>query len=171
MDEPFAEGPTTGLDLSTPMDSLDDPFAEAPPAPPKAKKKTGKPEERASQKTPPKAADDLAEFFSRTSLAPPLPPAAPKSTAAKPGKSRKRPTPPITDKSDRADHLEQERVKKLYRTYVAAKKKCNESTATVSMEKLERSLNKQYQSKGGNVDFQVVIRSGRAVIKTVKKKD
>ncbi|MCP4198244.1 MAG: hypothetical protein GY762_13925 [Proteobacteria bacterium] len=171
MDEPFADGPTTGFDLRTPMDSLDDPFAEAPPAPPQANKKKDKPEERASQKTPPKAPDDLEEFFSRTSLTPPPPPAATKSTAAKPGKSRKRPTPPITDKSDRAAHLEQERVKKLYRTYVAAKKRCNESTATVSMEKLERSLNKQYQSKGGNVDFQVVIRGGKAVIKTVKKKD
>ncbi len=62
-------------------------------------------------------------------------------------------------------------MKKLYRTYLAAKKKCKESTANVSMDKLERTLNKQYQSKGGNVDFQVVIRGGKTVIKTVKKKD
>lgn len=170
MDEPFADGPTK-FNVTTPMDSLDDPFAEAPPIPPKAQKKKGKPEVGASQKTPPKGPDDLEDFFTRTSYAPPPPPAAPKRTAAKPAKSRKRPPPPITDKPDRADRLEQERVKKLYRTYVAAKKKCNESTNAVSMEKLERSLNKQYRSKGGNVDFQVVIRSGKAVIKTVKKKD
>jgi hypothetical protein len=151
MDEPFADGPTK-VNLTTPMDSLDDPFTEAPPMPTKAGKKKDKPEIRTSQKTPP-------------------PPAAAKNTAAKPGKSRKRPPPPVTDKTARANRLEQERVKKLYRTYVAAKKKCNESTSAVSMEKLERSLNKQYQSKGGNVDFQVVIRSGKAVIKTVKKKD
>jgi hypothetical protein len=163
MDEPFSEGNTSGFNLDSPMESLDDPFNGGPPAIPIAAAKNNK-----SQ-----GSDDLEDFFSKTGHAPP-PPVAHKGTGAKSVKPGKRPPPPVAkkpDQADKADRLEQERVKKLYRTYLAAKKKCNESTDNVSLEKLERTLNKQYQSKGGNVDFQIAIRGGKTVIKTIKKKD
>ena len=51
---------------------------------------------------------------------------------------------------------------------MAARKKCNEPTENIDFEKVARSLRKQVEAKGGNVDFKVVIREGKAVIKLVK---
>ena len=65
--------------------------------------------------------------------------------------------------------FDENRARKIYRTYVAARKKCNESTANLSLEKVAKTLDTQYRSKSGAVDFKVIIRGGKAVIKTIKK--
>jgi hypothetical protein len=64
--------------------------------------------------------------------------------------------------------LDPNRTKTIYRTYLAARKKCKEST-TVPFEKVAKSLAKKYEATNGEVDFKVVIRKGKAVIKTVPK--
>ena len=64
--------------------------------------------------------------------------------------------------------LDPNRTKTIYRTYLAARKKCKETT-TVSFEKVAKSLAKKYEASNGDVDFKVVIRKGKAVIKTVRK--
>ena len=98
----------------------------------------------------------LAFFKERESI-PPSPPvktARPSSSANLPSSSA---------------NLEEKRLKSLYRTYLSAKKKCNEPTENISYEKISSMLNKKYKSKDGNVDFKVAIRKGKAILKTVKK--
>jgi hypothetical protein len=59
-------------------------------------------------------------------------------------------------------------MKAVYRAYVTARKKCNEPTKNISYDKISKLLRKQSASKGNIKDFKVVIRGGKAVIKTVK---
>lgn len=72
------------------------------------------------------------------------------------------------------DKLSSDRVDRLYKAFVMAKKKCKEDVSGLSRDGLERSLKKQLPSlqkkhKGKNVDFKVVIRGGKAVLKAVPK--
>jgi hypothetical protein len=60
-------------------------------------------------------------------------------------------------------------LKTIYRRYLAARKKTNESIEGLSFNTVARSLNAKIQSSNGNIDFKVVIRGGKAVIKTIKK--
>ena len=66
--------------------------------------------------------------------------------------------------------LSEERMKRIYAAYVTARKRCNEPVESVPYERVARSLMKQYKKSGGNVDFKVVVRGGKAAIKAVKKK-
>ena len=67
---------------------------------------------------------------------------------------------------------EEDRFKKIYKTYLKARQKCGEST-NISYEALVKSLKKQIpklKEKGyQNVDFKVVIKGGRAAILPVAK--
>lgn len=93
---------------------------------------------------------------------PPPPPPVTKHRnplAAKPAKQ----PPPI-----REPQVDQEKLKTIYRRYLAARKKCNEPTGDLTFNLVADSLKKRIQSSNGNVDFKVVIRGGKAVIKTVK---
>ena len=65
--------------------------------------------------------------------------------------------------------LDAARARAIFRSYVAARSKCNEPTENLTLDKMTKSLEKQYAEKGGNVDFKVVIRKGKAAIKTIKK--
>ncbi len=65
--------------------------------------------------------------------------------------------------------LEDQKVKAIYRTFLAARQKCKEPTGTLSFEKVARTLRKQYAAQQGDIDFKVVIRNGKAAIKTVKR--
>ncbi len=69
---------------------------------------------------------------------------------------------------------EEEKFKKLYRTYLKARKKCGEST-DISYDALVRSLKRQIpklKEKGyKDVDFKVVIKGGKAAILPTAKKE
>ncbi|HUT78996.1 MAG TPA: MXAN_5187 C-terminal domain-containing protein [Polyangia bacterium] len=126
----------------------------------------------------------LAEFFLRRSVPPPPPgpaakpaPAPPKPAPPKP--APRKPAPP--ERPDRAApaavpksspaagaRLDEERVATIYRTYLAARRKTGESTENVTLDKVSRLLKQQLSSKENVRDFKVVIRGGKAVIKTVK---
>ena len=56
----------------------------------------------------------------------------------------------------------------IYRAYVFARKKTTESTENINYAKVSRLLKKQMAEKGA-VDFKVIIRNGKAVIKSVKE--
>jgi hypothetical protein len=127
------------IDLDSFSIDLDDPFAELNP------KKKAPPVPKPSEQPPQKAG-------------PPIP----KVSSAKP------PPPPPTKKNDTAASLSADQAQSLYRRYLAARKKCNEPVDNISFDNMAKSLNAKMKSEGGNVDFKVVIRAGKAVIKTVK---
>lgn len=65
-------------------------------------------------------------------------------------------------------------MQSIYRRFVKAKKLCGEDTSSVRYESLVSSINRQLpklraQSQGRDVDFQVVIRNGRAILKAKVK--
>ena len=119
---------------------------------------------------------ELADFFTRRSVPPPPPaakPAPPRPRAAKPSPRKAKPAPkasrPKTPRpAAEAGGVSDDRVKAVYRAYVSARKKCNEN-ANVSFDKVSNLLHKQLSSNASIKDFKVVIRKGKAVIKTVKK--
>ncbi len=96
------------------------------------------------------------------------PPAAPKKPPPLPAAARA-PAPVASDGG-----LTDDKVKAIYNAYVTAKRRCNESTAGISLESVAASIKKQvpkimdeYKAKG--VDFKVVIKDGKAVLKAVPK--
>ena len=65
-------------------------------------------------------------------------------------------------------------AKRVYKSLIEAKRRCNEPTDNLSFDAVKRSMDKQRQSlqqKRGsrNVDFQVVIKDGRAFLKPETK--
>jgi hypothetical protein len=78
--------------------------------------------------------------------------------------------PPARDESG----ISEARVKDLYTKYVEAKKQCNESTSTITTDSLAKSLREsasklRQKHAGKNVDFDDVIKDGKAVLKPVLK--
>ncbi len=187
LDDPFAQDSNLPPSPTDPISMLDDPFAEAeltskpaqpaspamPSKSPAAATPGNKPpraEGRPDPATPkgPIEGDTLKSFFSRPSTAPPPPP------AAQPPKKQPPPAPkpkaaPKTRPANQASGFDANRAKAIYRTYLAARKRCNEPTENLTLEKVTRSLKKQLAAKDGQVDFKVVIRGGKAAIKAVKK--
>lgn len=112
---------------------------------------------------------------------PPMPPrpaapasqAPPRPAAAAP--SAPRPAPPARPSAPvGGGELSDARVREIYSRYVDAKRQCNESTAAITVEGLAKSLResapKIREKHGGkSVDFDVVIKDGRAVLKPVLK--
>ncbi len=129
---------------------------------------------------PPRGERELEDFFSNRPPPPP-PAAAPQSapvTEPKAPLRRGDATPtkrvPVDPKArERAakENFDETRAQVIYRTFLAARKRTQESTDGVSFERVKKSLEKQYSAKGGRVDFKVVIRDGKAVIAAVPKKD
>jgi hypothetical protein len=74
---------------------------------------------------------------------------------------------------DNGGRLTEERCQKIYRTYLAAKKRCGES-ANVDYDSMVKSMRKQVprlQERGyKDIDFKVVIKDGKAALKPVGKK-
>jgi hypothetical protein len=73
-----------------------------------------------------------------------------------------------------AEDLNDGRIRDIYNRYVEARRRCNESTASITYDGLARSLRdsvpKLQQKHGGRVvDFEVVIKDGRTVLKPVVK--
>ncbi|MDP9034088.1 MAG: hypothetical protein M3O50_04735, partial [Myxococcota bacterium] len=71
----------------------------------------------------------------------------------------------------RTTALPDDRVRELYRQYVTAKRRQNESTAAVTYEGVARTLRESsarlQQKHGKAVDFEVAVKDGRAVLKPV----
>lgn len=65
--------------------------------------------------------------------------------------------------------FDEERAQQIYKTYLAARRKTNEPVDGLSFNKVRATLEQQHKAKGGKVEFKVVIRDGRAVIKAVNK--
>jgi hypothetical protein len=131
---------------------------------------------------------DLSSFFQkRPSLAPPpgpskpVPPApsaphVPKRSAVLPVPSAPRvkhlaepANPPKPAKPAPGPQLSEDRMKAIYRAYVTARKKTNEPTDNLTYAKIATLLKKQATEKADITDFKVVIRNGKAIIKTVKE--
>lgn len=94
-------------------------------------------------------------------MAPPGPPA--RATASAP------PKPAGADPA-----LSETRVREIYARYVQAKRECRESTSGITEDGLSRSLRAtveklKSQHKGRQIDFDVVIKDGKAVLKPVVK--
>jgi len=101
-------------------------------------------------------------------------PAPPKATSKPPPRPpsmrpRARPNapPPPSNLSD-------ERVRQIYTQYVETKRKVGESTAAITYESLSRSLRdsseKLKQKHGGkNVDFEVAVKDGKAILRPIVK--
>ena len=64
--------------------------------------------------------------------------------------------------------VDDQKIQSVYRAYVAARKRTNERTDNISVQKIGDILRKTEKAKGGVSDFKVVIRDGKAVIKAVK---
>jgi hypothetical protein len=103
--------------------------------------------------------------------APPLPvprPASPPAPAT-PAALRS-PVPRPTPKSD---GLTEERVRQIYAQYVDAKRRQNESTASITYEgvakTLRESLSKLEQKHGKKIDFEVALKDGKTILKPILK--
>lgn len=98
---------------------------------------------------------------------------SPQPTASRVAVTASQPKPPGANGAD-GHGLSNDRVRKIYESYVQARRACRESTSNITEGKLEEML-KQSATKlrgkhgGKNIDFDVVIKDGKAVLKPVVK--
>jgi hypothetical protein len=102
----------------------------------------------------------------------PLAPSQPEVPPARPQAASKPDVrPPAPRQAD--DALSQARLRQIYGQYVEAKRKANESTAAITFEKVAANLREtatQLRAKGKrSVDFEVVLKDGKPVLKPVVK--
>ena len=91
-----------------------------------------------------------------------------------PGVQRAPSTPGMRPAAARGRGPSEEEVQSLYRRFVRAKQLCGEDTSSVHIDSLKKSIEHQLPKiqkmyKGRDVEFQVVIRSGRAILKAKPK--
>jgi hypothetical protein len=84
------------------------------------------------------------------------------------GGPQPRPPPPVSH------GLGEREMHALYESYVAAKRSCNEDVSRVTYEAMARSVARQVpeilaRSKAKSVEFKVVVKDGRAVLKAVPR--
>ena len=87
--------------------------------------------------------------------------------AARPVSSPPSSAPPSANLSD-------DKLRAVYDAFVKAKRRCNEDTSSLSYEQVATSLRKQVpelmkQHKAKAVEFKVVIKDGKAVLRAVPK--
>ncbi len=170
LDEPFTVDRTPSrssippsIPPAPPIDSIDDPFDDGPskaaqPIPPR-------------RPTPEKGLATLKRSISPQTSAPPV--NVPGAVFSPPGAARNGNTsvpaePSAGPARPRKASLTQEQTEAIYKKYLVAKKRCKESIDNLSYGKVAKSLQKTYDQSGAGVDFKVVIRNGKAIIKTVK---
>lgn len=70
-------------------------------------------------------------------------------------------------------NLTENRIHDIYRDYVSARQRCNQPTHGLTIEKVSQQIRRQEdalrEKHGREVDFQVVVKDGRAILKAVKK--
>lgn len=91
----------------------------------------------------------------------------PRATA--PAEAPAIPLPPVKPAT-----MPEEQLQSLYRRFVKAKKMCGEDTQSVRYDMLARTINRQLpqlrkQHEGREIEFQVVIKSGRTILKAIPK--
>jgi hypothetical protein len=120
---------------------------------------------------------------SRSALPPRSPPPSPGTPAAAPAAPRAPAPAPIRrmegtsaalpQPGQKATDLPDDRVRQLYAQYVETKRRQNESTAAITYDAVARSLRessaKLRQKLGRPVDFEVIVKDGRAILRPVVK--
>lgn len=107
------------------------------------------------------------------------PPAKPPPSQRRPNADEARPKPaarpaPAKPKKSGNESLDDKRLRQIYSDYVDTKRKANESTAGITYEKLADSLRVQtdklkQKHQNRKVDYQVVVKNGKTLIKPVIK--
>ncbi len=109
----------------------------------------------------PKAKGEPAE---KPAAAAPSPRKAPAARPPAPASSVSR----SAGSASAAAAIDEKRKRAIYRSYLAARKKTGEPVDRITYDKISRTLDKQLAGKKKIDDFKVVIRGGKAVIKTVR---
>jgi len=94
--------------------------------------------------------------------------------AARPAGTGPRPAVPRPPTAGSASDLSDDKLKTVYDAYVAAKRRNKEDTSKMSYDSIAASLRKQVpelmkQHGAKAVEFKVVIKDGKAVLKAVPK--
>lgn len=157
-----------------------------------SRREEGSAKEPAGKGAPPQPAPAAAEASARAmpdapsavrppALAPAAPaaghlPAAPSPST---GPDSPTPAPPPVERVRRAPvplppGMTEEQVRALHSAYMEAKRRCNEDTSRVSYEALASTIAKQIPElmakyKARTVEFKVVIKDGRAILKAVPR--
>ncbi len=105
-----------------------------------------------------------ATFGKPSRKPPPPPPPGARRAASKP--------PPLPGRG--GGNLGDAQMKRIYREYVEARRRNNQSVDSVKMESLERSIRKmmpklKQKHAGKKIDFEVVVKNGRVGLKPVPK--
>ena len=131
--------------------------------------------ERAAQAQTPQAQPPLRQVPQPKPSAPGSLPERPAAPAQEPPKQRKpRRRGGALPGTKRAGEPDDKAARSVYAKYVQARRQAGESTASITYEKLKRSLDtqrKNLRKKHGdrNVDFEVVTKNGRTMIRPVIK--
>jgi len=109
---------------------------------------------------------------------PPPPPAGafgtPVSLPRQPTSPPPRPSNPGASVGTGDAGLSGDKIQRIYDAYITAKKRCKESTDGITLDAVAQSLRKQVPTLmkdhgAKSVDFKVVIKDGKAVLKAVPK--
>jgi hypothetical protein len=96
----------------------------------------------------------------------PLPPRPAPPRPPPPGLAPPRPAPS-------SDELSEKRLRQIYVEYVDAKRRQNESTATITYQSVAKSLresgDKLRQKHGRSIDFEVAVKDGKTILRPVLK--
>ena len=132
----------------------------------RAEKPVEKKEEMQAQQPPPPPPE----------AAPAKPPPLPKGTAPMGVNTNKLPVPPARAAAapGAAGGLSEQKIKAIYDAYVMAKKRCNEDTSKLTLDAVASTLKKQVPElmkahKASTVDFKVVIKDGKAILRALPK--
>ena len=150
-------------DIPTDFDVDEEPEAPPPPPPPRAPVVAPPRIPTVAPAVPRVAAPPLIRPVS-----PAIPPVAPAVPRVAPLAAAARPAPVA------AGGLSEDRLKAVYDAYVSAKRSNREDTSKMSFETVAASLRRQVpelmkQHKATSVDFKVVIKDGKTILKAVPK--
>jgi hypothetical protein len=86
--------------------------------------------------------------------------------------SREQPGAPERGRSSSSPQISEDMIRKLYDTYIVARQRTGESTTGLTYESLASRLRSQVpelmaRHKARNIEFKVVIKGGRAVLKAI----
>ncbi len=147
----------------------------------KARRRVARPQPKPKESKPAAEAEDvdLSDWDkaatpppSSAPVAPPVPPPLARASSPETPPAAVGPRQPA--KPSAAGGLADPQMRSLYDAYISAKKRCNEDVSKLTFEAVSRSVSKQipeiltrYKAKA--VDFKVVIKDGRAILKAVPK--